>query len=197
MGQVPVSPSRDTHNNTLELLCWHWNPHQLGEVNCLLPTSKETADLLEPQGWECWLPLTSPPANQNNVQSCSCRLWTRITTLLTTCSKGTHSFGHFSLLWPSLAGKVIKLFFPTSPKTLSPRFNSVSWYRGRIQLHSNRSTHNIRVFLPKSALHCGQQLLGHKGTQENTNWGPLCQTTGRKPKVRTKDPFSPTNQTTI
>ena len=52
-------------------------------------------------------------------------------------------------------------------------------------------TQHHRVILPKLDLHCGQQLPGHKGTQDNTNQGPLCRTTGRKPKVGTKDPFFP------
>ena len=47
---------------------------------------------------------------------------------------GTHSFEGISPLWPPLPGKAIKLFFSTSPKTLSSRFNSVSGYRGWIQL---------------------------------------------------------------
>ena len=38
LGQSPGSPSRDTHN-ILELFCRYWNPHQVGEVNCMLPTS--------------------------------------------------------------------------------------------------------------------------------------------------------------
>ena len=47
---------------------------------------------------------------------------------------GTHSFEGISPLWPPLPGKAIKLFFSTSPKTLSLRFNSVSGYRGWICL---------------------------------------------------------------
>ena len=38
-----------------------------------------------------------------------------------------------------VAVKAMKLFFPTSPKTLSLRFNSVSGYRGWIWLHILRS----------------------------------------------------------
>ena len=36
---------------------------------------------------------------------------------------------------PGKSGRVIKATFFTSPKTLVPRFNSVSGYRGQIQLH--------------------------------------------------------------
>ena len=45
---------------------------------------------------------------------------------------GTHSFEGTNPLWPPLPGKAIKLFFSTSPKSLSLRFNSVSGYRGQI-----------------------------------------------------------------
>ena len=46
-------------------------------------------------------------------------------------------------LWAPLPGKAIKLFFCTSPKTLSPTFNSVSGYRGRIQLHLQGTQHLV------------------------------------------------------
>ena len=48
---------------------------------------------------------------------------------------GTHSSEGISLLWPPLPSKAIKLFFFTSPKTLSLRFNLVSVFRGWIWLH--------------------------------------------------------------
>ena len=44
-------------------------------------------------------------------------------------TSGTHSFGGRSLLGP-LPGKATKLFFSTSPKPLSPRFNLVPVHRG-------------------------------------------------------------------
>ena len=44
----------------------------------------------------------------------------------------THSFEDISPRWPSFPSKAIKLFFPTLFQTLSPRHNSVMWYRGRI-----------------------------------------------------------------
>ena len=47
---------------------------------------------------------------------------------------GTRSFEGISPLWPPWPGKAIKLFFSTSPKILSPRFNLASGYRGWIQL---------------------------------------------------------------
>ena len=60
-------PLRETHNNNFELFCRYWNPHQRGEVNCLLPTSRETPDLSEPKCWWCWSPLMSSPTNQKKV----------------------------------------------------------------------------------------------------------------------------------
>ena len=81
--------------------------------------------------------MTSPPTNQKNV-------YKLITPSLNHYYKtphyplqvGPHSLEGISSLWPPLPGKAIKLFFPTSPQTLSPRFNSVSGCRGRIQLHT-------------------------------------------------------------
>ena len=54
MGQGSGSPSREMHNNIFELFCRYWNFHQVGEVNCMLPTS--TVDS-KPAGWWCWLEL--------------------------------------------------------------------------------------------------------------------------------------------
>ena len=135
LGQGPGSPWRDTHNNIFELFCSYWNPHQVGEVNYMLPTSTETPDQLEPEGWWYWLPLTSPPTNQKNVHEL-------ITPSLNHYYKnshyplhaGAHSFEGICPLWPPLPGKAIKLFFSTSPKTLSLRFTLVLGYRGQIRL---------------------------------------------------------------
>ena len=136
LGQCPGSPSRDTHNNILELFCRYWNPHQVGEVNCLLSTSTETPDGLEPEGWWCWLPPTSPPTNQKNVhQLIKPSLNHYYKTSHYPLEVRTHSFEGISPLWPPLPGQAVKLFFSTSPKTLSPRINSVLGYRGQIWLH--------------------------------------------------------------
>ena len=44
----------------------------------------------------------------------------------------TRSFQGISPVWPAFPGKVIKLFFSTSLKTLSLRFNLLSEYRGKV-----------------------------------------------------------------
>ena len=44
---------------SFELFCRYWNPHRVEEVNCMLPTSTQTPDGLEPEGWWRWLPVTS------------------------------------------------------------------------------------------------------------------------------------------
>ena len=49
-GKVLVLLSGDTHNNTFELFYRYRNLYQVGEVNCMLPTSTLTLDLLEPGG---------------------------------------------------------------------------------------------------------------------------------------------------
>ena len=123
LGQGPGSLSRGMHNNILELFVRYWNPHQAQKVNCMLLTSTYAPDQPEPEGW-CWLPLTSPPANQKNVHKLIMPFW-NITVKL-------HSFEDVSPLWPSLPGKAKKLFFSTSPKTLSPRFSLVLGCRDQI-----------------------------------------------------------------
>ena len=74
LGQSPGSPSRDIHNNIFELFCRHWNPHQVEEVNCLL-ASTSTPHLSEPEGWWCWLPITSSSINQKNVHKLTKPSW--------------------------------------------------------------------------------------------------------------------------
>ena len=72
------------------------------------------------EGWWCWLLLTSPPTHQKNVHELitpSLNIYYKTSHNL--LQVGTHSFEGISLLWPPLPGKVIKLSFSTSPKTLS------------------------------------------------------------------------------
>ena len=49
----------------------YWKPHQMGEVNRMLPTSKYNTNRLESGSWWCWLLITSPPTNQKKV----CKLY--------------------------------------------------------------------------------------------------------------------------
>lgn len=60
---------------------------------------------------------------------------------------GTHSSGSINLLWSPLPGKAIQLFFLTSPKIQSPRFNLGSGYRGWIWLHWVLKSHRQKAML--------------------------------------------------
>lgn len=77
--------------------------------------------------WGCWLPITSPPASQNNVHKLIMSSSSN-TRLLNTRSRVGHTT---SSLWLPLPGKAMKLFLPTSPQTRSLRFNltPVHWSR--------------------------------------------------------------------
>ena len=103
-----------------------------------------------PEGWWCWLPLSLSTTEWKNVHELN-------TPSLNHDGKtphypllvGTHSFEGIIPLWPPLPDKAIKLSFSTSPKTLSPRFNLVSGYRGHTwlqDLHVHDS--NMFIFLP-------------------------------------------------
>ena len=74
--------------------------------------------------------LTSPPTKQKNVHQLitpSFNNYYKMSHYL--LRVGTRGFDSISPLWPPLPGKVKKLAFSTSPKTLSPRFNSAPLYR--------------------------------------------------------------------
>ena len=94
----------------------------------MLPTNTQTPDGLEPE-------VTSPPTSQKIVHKLIMpSLNHYYKTPHYPLQVETHSFEGISPLWPPLPGRAIKLFFSTSPKTLSPKINSVLGYRGRIQL---------------------------------------------------------------
>ena len=103
-------------------------------------------------------------------RSWSCPLWTITVKLF---QVGTHSCKGIRLLWPHLPDKAIKLFFHTSSKTLSLRCNSVSGYRGQIQLHvwpstslksSKRLSHHLKtLYCMPPSLHAASP--SHSQTQ--------------------------------
>ena len=127
-------------------------------------------------GWNrrlIMLPLTSPPTNQKNVHKLI------MPCLNHNCKSphyplqvGTHSSEGIRPLQPPLPGKAIKLFFSTSPKTLSLIFNSVSGQRGQIQLQNWPylfsfsfwlcwafvAAHRLSLIVGRPTLHCGARV---------------------------------------
>ena len=105
------------------MFCSYWNPHQVEKVNCMLPTSTETMNHLEPQCWWCWLSVTSPPINQKNVHElippCS---WNTVR-LFTAPFRVGHGFEGIIPLWLPLPVKAGKLFL------LNPKLWDLTWHR--------------------------------------------------------------------
>ena len=133
-------------------------------------------------------------------RSWSCPLWTITIKLF---QFGTHSFEAIRLLCPHLPDKAIKLFFHTASKTLSLRFNSISGYRGQIQLHvwpstslklSKRFSHHLNsLYCMPSSLHPASP--SHSRTQPQ---GIPLEPTGPKPpeKAGHLPPLMPSKRST-
>ena len=145
---------------SLELFCSCWNPLQVEEVNCMLPTSTQTPDWLEPEGWWCWLAITSPPANQKSVHKLITPCSFNSIRLLTTHSRVGHTvlraLAHCGLL---CLAKQWKLLFPLHPK-LSLCFSSAPVNRGRVSttigeqgsqtfVHENRGFYSKMIWREK------------------------------------------------
>ena len=146
-GRVLVPPARDTHNNIFELFCRYckpptrWekyaahkrlDPRPGGTRWSMMPTSTYlTTSHVE----EC--PRADPPSLNHYYKTPHYPL-----------QVGTHSLEGISPLWPPLPGKAIKLFYSTSLKTLSPRFNSVLGSRDQIRLQNCYTPASLPYFSP-------------------------------------------------
>ena len=105
---------------SFDLFCRYWNLHQMEEVKYMLPTSTQTPDQLEPEGWWCWLSMTSPPTNQKNVHE--------LVTLL---------FEHYDSSlpapgWLPLACKAVKVTLSHFIQKLWPCFYLALVIRGQV-----------------------------------------------------------------
>ena len=113
----------------------------------------------------CWFLLTLPPAHQKNVQELITPSYYK--TSHSPLQVGTHGFDSMSLLCPPLPGKAIKLFFSTSPKTVSKTQFSTSIQRSwvkkhhcqwtRSQSHSRRMRWEAELWMVRSQISCQNQ----------------------------------------
>ena len=111
-------------------------PHQVEEVNCMLPTSSRPQTSWNQKVKDADSPLPHhQPIRRMSMSWPRPAPWTLLR-LLTSPSRGagrgTHGLEGISLLRPPLPGKAIKLFLSASPKMLFPRSNPAPVYRGRI-----------------------------------------------------------------
>ena len=104
--------SRDIQNNIFELFCRYWNPHQVGETNCMLPTSTQTPDPLEPDDDDADSHLPYHQTNHKNVHELTMPMpsWKHYyKTIHYPSPGGDISFEGISLLWPPFACKATQL----------------------------------------------------------------------------------------
>ena len=129
MSQGPGSPARDTHSSIFELFCRCWT-YMYAAHKHIDPRLVGTRRLKM---------LTHTYLITNQSEECS---WVDhallLDPLLRPLGQDIQFWGH-SPLCPPLPGKAIKLFFSTSPKTLSPKFNLVPVYRGQIFCYNSSS----------------------------------------------------------
>ena len=128
------SPSRDTHNNIFQLFGdtetpSRWEKLRLTMVCCPQACRPQTSWNLKVDVADSYLPHHQPIRRMS--MSWSCPLGTITIKLLSILSKlGYIVFrGRSPRVSPPLPGKVIKLSFSTTPRTLSPRFDSAPVYR--------------------------------------------------------------------
>lgn len=103
---------------SFDLFYRYWNPHQVKEVTCKLPTSTLTSDGLELEGGWCRLPVTTPPTNEKNVHKLIMPpLWSVAIRPLTTPFRRGHIILRALAHCAPLPDKAIKLFY-TLPTTV-------------------------------------------------------------------------------
>ena len=116
----------------------------MGEVCCPQACRPQTGRNQKIDDADSYLPHHQPIRRMSMSRSHPLRR-TMAVQLLATHSRSGHTVLRALAHCPRLPGKAIKLFFSTSPKTLSPRFNSVSGHRVRIRLQ-DQSLMQMKIF---------------------------------------------------
>lgn len=116
----------------------------------MLPTSNADPRPVGPEGWPYGLLLISLPTHQKNIHEL---VTPYVNNYYKTChclsQDGTLGFEGISLLCSPLRSKAIKLLFSSSPKTMSPRFDSALVYRVA-ELSASCPTEFYNLLLAKS-----------------------------------------------
>ena len=90
-GRVQVSPQRI--HITISLSCFSdtESPTRWEKLTVCCPQALRPQTQLEPEGWWCWLPLTSPPTNQKNVRELITPSLNHYYKTPPTCSRSGHT----------------------------------------------------------------------------------------------------------
>ena len=91
LGQGLGYPSRDIHDDILELFCRYWNPHKVGKLMVCCPQAQrpQTSWNQKADDTDSYLPHNQPVKRMST--SWSRPLWPITIKLLTTLSKGEHT----------------------------------------------------------------------------------------------------------
>ena len=136
-GRVLVPSQRIYTKNYLCTVCREWNPHQVGEVNCVLPTSTRPQSGWNQNTDDADAHIPHHQLVKRMSKSWSCPLWTITIKLLTTPFWWGHTvLRAFAHCGPLCLAKQYSYSFLLHSKLLSLRFNLVLGYREQIQLHN-------------------------------------------------------------
>ena len=124
----------------------HWVDDAIQPPHPRLPPSPPALNLCQQQDLFQWLLFTSPPTHRKNCPQADHTLFYHKTCHYLAQVR-TRGFEDRSLTCLPLPGKAIKLSFATSPKNLSPRFDSAPVYMEAELSASNLLSKSLKAWI--------------------------------------------------